>query len=71
MNIRKAIIFVMMVVTLLGGIFLANIKSNIAFATTFSNVSSQLTLVGHNGYSPVSYFDSMGQSSVVASSNYF
>lgn len=70
MNIRKAIIFVMMVVTLLGGIFLANIKSNIAFATTFSNVSSQLTLVGHNGYSPVSYFDSMGQSSVVASLNY-
>lgn len=70
MKMRKTIIFIMMIATLLGGVFLANFQTNIAHAATYNNVGSQLMLVGFNGYSPVSYFDSMSQSSVVSSSKY-
>ena len=42
-----------------------------AFSATFANPTTQLRLVGYNGYQPSNYFDSLARAKASAPSNYY
>lgn len=71
-NFKQFFSFIILIIALFAFSLLPQlIGKETAFSATFANPTTQLRLVGYNGYQPSNYFDSLARAKASAPSNYY